>query len=652
VNTRTYPIKWYLEKNSNGTPKESTLIKTSGNPVPYGGGYDEEAPTIPEIHAKGFQTASININSGLATYSIFNGWEKLPTNINPTASDVSYNIFANWDTGSIDLQELFEDTTTFSPLQLLALSMMDTNARNYAGIASKVAASKQFKYTLGQDSIKEGIELVGPNATRKILRLGLSTSTPAVFGDIQPMAEGNDAFTIAIDYCFTEGSTYASQYNAGVLASCYSIDASANTVTGFALYDNLNSSMGTLGPKVGFGNMFGSRTQSVSVGTSVTKEQRNIVVLRHPAGSSILYVYSGLGSNDSIPANVVVQQIPWNDSTSNAPLILGRITNSNESQYSNIKNIVANGKGTIYWAKYWNEDLGLGECKRLAAWPHEEVTYAFAAYNDRTTGNERVSVNAVSPAIELASFSVSAHGKLTQALATVSDGAVTGWGTSVARSICNDRIFYGLPTELQAILCKPEKYYKNFKVTYGAQGDNTYELEAITSSSRDYVYLPSAINLTTIDSAYDPEEDNSSLEPYAWLNDSTRVQVYNYDANASGGWVLSSESNPAHYLNLRFVNKPIEASSVTPLRIFMGLGATISSTIYTEVNRISGGIRVGDVFMDNNGTYMYVSNDDITQKGLPIINTGGIYDTDGNGGWLPASEYWTRSMGHSINQSS
>ena len=56
--------------------------------------------------------------------------------------------------------------------------------------------------------------------------------------------------------------------------------------------------------------------------------------------------------------------------------------------------------------------------------------------------------------------------------------------------------------------------------------------------------------------------------------------------------------------------------------------------------------------MDNNGTYMYVSNDDITQKGLPIINTGGIYDTDGNGGWLPASEYWTRSMGHSINQSS
>ena len=653
VNTRTYPIKWYLEKNANGTPKESTLIKTSGNPVPYGGGYDEEAPTIPEIHAKGFQTATASANSGLLTYSIFNGWEKLPTNINPSATDTSYNIFANWDTGTIDLQELFADTTTFSPLQLLALSVMDSNARNYAGVASKVAASKQFTYTLGQDSIKEGIELVGPNATRKILRLGLATSNPAIFNDIQPLSPANDAFTIAIDYCFTQDSTYSSQYNAAVLASCYSIDASANTVTGFALYDNLNNSNNNnSGPRVGFGNMFGSRTQSVPVGTNATKEQRNIVVLRHPAGDTNLYIYSGLGNNDSIQENITVQQIAWNNSTSNAPLILGRITNSNESQYSNIKNIVANGKGTIYWAKYWDEDLGLGECKRLAAWPHEETTYAFSAYNASATGGERVGVNAPTPAIELVSFSVSSHGKLVQGQATVADGARTGWGTSVARSICNNRIFYGLPTELQAILCKPEKQYKDFVVTYGNEGNNTYELDSMISSSRDYVYLPSVINLTTIDSAYEAEELNSVLKPYAWLNDSTRVQVYNYDANVSNRWVASSESNPAHYLNLRFVNKSISASTTNPLRVFVGVGATITGTIYTEVNRINDGIKAGDVFINNEDTYIYVTNSEINDKGLPIVANEGIFDTDDAGGWLKASEYWTRSMGHSMNANS
>ena len=172
------------------------------------------------------------------------------------------------------------------------------------------------------------------------------------------------------------------------------------------------------------------------------------------------------------------------------------------------------------------------------------------------------------------------------------------------------------------------------------------------SSSRDYVYLPSVINLTTIDSAYEAEELNSVLKPYAWLNDSTRVQVYNYDANVSNRWVASSESNPAHYLNLRFVNKSISASTTNPLRVFVGVGATITGTIYTEVNRINDGIKAGDVFINNEDTYIYVTNSEINDKGLPIVANEGIFDTDDAGGWLKASEYWTRSMGHSMNANS
>jgi len=412
---RTYPIKWYLEKNTNGTPKESTLIKTSGNPVPYGGGYDEEAPTVKQIHDAGFSTASMSISGGIATYSIFNGWEKLPTNINPSATDNAFVIYANWDSGSVDLQELFADTTTFSPVQLLALSMMSTSERTYAGVASKVAPSKQFSYTMGYDSIKEGTELVGPNATRKILRLGLATSTPYVT-NIQPMAEEN-GFTLAIDYCFTEDATYADNYNDATLASCYYISSDLNTINGFALYDHLKtlSQSDTTGPKVGFGDMFNRTDKSVAVGSSYTKGQRNMVVLRHPAGSDKLYIYSGMNGNLSLADNVVAQNITWNDSTSTAQLVLGRITNSTEGQYSNIKNAVANGKGTIYWAKYWPEDLGAGECKRIASWPHEEMTYAFTTYEDRVTGNNRTGVNPPNPALELVTFTTSSHGKIVQA---------------------------------------------------------------------------------------------------------------------------------------------------------------------------------------------------------------------------------------------
>ena len=648
---RTYPIKWYLEKNTNGTPKESTLIKTSGNPVPYGGGYDEEAPTVKQIHDAGFSTASMSISGGIATYSIFNGWEKLPTNINPSATDNAFVIYANWDSGSIDLQELFADTTTFSPVQLLALSMMSTSERTYAGVGSKVAPSKQFSYTMGYDSIKEGTELVGPNATRKILRLGLATSTPYVT-NIQPMTEEN-GFTLAIDYCFTEDATYADNYNDATLASCYYISQDLNTINGFALYDHLKtlSQSDTTGPKVGFGDMFNRTDKSVAVGSSYTKGQRNMIVLRHPAGSDKLYIYSGMNGTLSLADNVVAQNITWNDSTSNAQLVLGRITNSSEQQYSNIKNAVANGKGTIYWAKYWPEDLGAGECKRIASWPHEEITYAFATYEDRVTGNNRTGVNPPNPALELVTFTTSSHGKIVQAQAATYDGAITGWGTSVARTVYNNRVFQGLPTELQAIVCKPEKYYKNFKVVYGSQGDNSYALESVTSSTRDYVYAPSANNLAANTSAYTAEELNTNLKPYMWLNDDTRVVVYNYDPNDTehNYWPSQNESDRGHYLNLRFNNKPVTGTSANPLRIFKETTTSIASStnIYTVVNNIPGGIKSGDVFIKSNGTaYLYVTNDDINNKGIQVVDRTGLYATNDNGGWLPASEYWTRSMGY------
>jgi hypothetical protein len=101
-----------------------------------------------------------------------------------------------------------------------------------------------------------------------------------------------------------------------------------------------------------------------------------------------------------------------------------------------------------------------------------------------------------------------------------------------------------------------------------------------------------------------------------WLNDDTRVVVYNYDPNdtANNYWPSESVSNRAHYLNLRFNNKPVTGTSANPLRIFRETSTSIASStnIYTVVNNIPGGIKVGDIFIKSNGTaYMYVSNDDI-----------------------------------------
>ena len=110
---RTYYVNWYLKS---GTDKIASLVKTSGNPIEYGGGYELEAPTIQEIHNKGLETAEVKFDGNTVTYSIFDGWEKLPTNITPSATDESYDIYAKWVTNTTTLADLFADATNVAKL--------------------------------------------------------------------------------------------------------------------------------------------------------------------------------------------------------------------------------------------------------------------------------------------------------------------------------------------------------------------------------------------------------------------------------------------------------------------------------------------------------------------------------------------------------
>lgn len=637
---RTYPIKWYLEKNNDGKPKEDTLVKTTSNPVNYGDGYDEEAPTVTYIHDKGFRTATAAINNGQVTYSIFSGWEKLPTNINPTINDDSYNIFATWDTQTVALVDLFADVSTLTPAQLLTLSVM-SGSQKTTYIGDRLDTSSQFTYSLGHDSIKSGVEIIGPNSNIKTLRLDIQTTSPLVTS-IQPMHEDNDAFTIAIDYCFNENATYNSRYSAAMLMSCYSVDSTANTKSGFALYNSLSQGA-SQGIKVGFGDMLGSSAQSRFISSAATMGQRNIVVLRHPAGSSVLYIYSGMNTDISLSSTVTAQQIPWSALTSNAQLNFGQLTNSTGTEYATDKNSTTRAAGTVYWAKYWPEDLGVGECKSIASWPHENMTYAFAALRDTATVGDRAGSSLPSPSLVIAAVTTSAHGKVVQPIASTNVGDVTGWNTSIARTICNDRVFNGLPIELQSILCKSAIYTSNMVVQRNGY-DNTYQLSA-AELDRSYIYLSSAVNLG-VATAYAGEENYDDLVPYDWFEDSGSVQVYNYNPNASGHWDVASDSNKTHYYNLRFPGYPIIWSEDQPLRIFRINGTEISSsTIYTEINNISGGIRKGDVYISSTGNaYMYITDSDIMSKGAQNEPNTGIFATE-QGGWLASQDYWTRSIG-------
>lgn len=650
TNARTYYVKWYTKE---GVP--SSLVKTSASPIRYGEGYNLEAPTVAEIHAAGQDTCSISINGGSATYSIFKGWKKLPTNITPTATDETYDIYGDWETGTVVIDDLFNENnlSNLTEIQLLVLSALDTNGKNTYNISNKIVEGTRITYSMGQDSIVPGTVLTPDNP----LRLdGAQDQTYALDGSdnhptIQPLKAGNDAFTLAIDYCFNPNVTYDKPF--ATLVSCFSSSYSINgTRTGIGLFYGSNIGDNRItGPRVGFGDMYGDGNQSVSIGTEATLGMRNIVVLRHPAGSNTLYIYSGLTNNNNLPSEVTVNTITWANYNTDAYLNFGKLTSETTDLSDGVLLNITNAKGTIFWSKYWNEDLGQGECKRLATWPHEQMTYAISRLNATSTSIARVSQTAVvTPSIYLSALSTPAHGRVVQSRA---QGFTTfsGRDDSVIRTICNNRIFAALPTKLQAIMCQPNVAYTVVNNTSNSQ-ETSYELAGTAVLGKDYVFQYSVANLiNNSNSKYATLEDQYS-HPFSWYN-SANVVAYTYSASGTRWLVNNADSNATQYLNIRAPFKAIPWGTTNKLRVFREYVDRIPNdmTIVGTINDSDGAfpIRSGDIYITTNDkAYIYVTNSEIQTLGIQIMPTTGenakfATPSEYRGGWIPIEGYWTRS---------
>jgi len=156
TSTRSYPIRWFVRDDN-----QNVLVKTS-TPVQYGEGASQTAPTVEEIHTAGANTCSVTINGGQVEYSIFDGWDKLPININPSINDESFDIYSVWKTGETTITEMFDDNniSNLTPEQLLVLSAMDNSTRNLYGINSKIGINTRITYNMGYDSKEEGTVLI------------------------------------------------------------------------------------------------------------------------------------------------------------------------------------------------------------------------------------------------------------------------------------------------------------------------------------------------------------------------------------------------------------------------------------------------------------------------------------------------------------
>ena len=647
---RKYWVRWLLDPEK--------VIKTSDITIDYGSGENLQIPTVQDIHNAGYETCSYEIKNGQVSYSIFNGWEKRPVNIQPDGTSEYYDIYPVWEKVDsktpISLANLFNDTSNLTPAQLYILSELTSGQRTtYQINDDKVAEGMRMTYQLGYDTDTDNQHVIISDKGDA----GYFSGTNAYSTNYQPLFAGSDAFTLVIDYCF-EDANYENTKSFATLVSCYH---SQNGVrNGFSLCKNLSS--GAI--EVGFGDMYRNSDQRVVVNSSTDSNMRNIVVLRHEANSPTLQIYSSL--NRTTPGVVFSDSITRTGEVnfnSSAYLNIGQLIDRTRETIQNEDTsltTIANAVGTIYWMKLWDEDLGEGTCRNIANWPHEYSTLAIALLNDSAENHtyhaSRPDV-VPTPTIQLASLNTLQHGLITQSRVNMNSESITtyGWNNAQLRTVLKDRLFYALPITLQSIISKANTVY--YPVQYTPATLTTSNAVVLTEQPvqiRDYVTAYSVANVTATNSqAYQSESPN--MHPFPWRLDKY-VKVFTYTNNA---WSEASGASGAQYLNLRFPTKAIPFGiGNQQLHVFaFPTNATIPSTFNVASSISPSRLQSGDIYIENTTAYIYVSNEEINKYGLTIDTSlsrlTGLPDdqvdkitsnNEGRGGWVKAEQYWTRSV--------
>jgi len=161
-----------------------------------------------------------------------------------------------------------------------------------------------------------------------------------------------------------------------------------------------------------------------------------MVVLRHVAGDPYLYIYSGTDAGGLITTYGATfrKTVQWSGNISNAKIYLGGIYNPNNLQ------TIMNANGTLYSVKYWEEDLGEGECLQLASWCHETITLAISDYRENINAHSAIN-SSLNSSIVLHTLNASEMGTITEPQIDFNNTSSIGWDPSVVRTLYNNRIY-------------------------------------------------------------------------------------------------------------------------------------------------------------------------------------------------------------------
>ena len=656
---RSYPIEWYLHENDR-TPVYTT--RTANRLVPYGSGQELDlTPTARDIIAAGKDLIEIQ-NGSTTRYRYFNGWNTLPINISPSSNDTAFKIYAKWQEVNIDFNNL-DANTELTPALLYALAHSSFSSNDLRQTILDIYDTINIQ--MGYEGTLEGTQL--PYYRNDSLYNNWS-SRATVTTNVTPFANSSEPFTLAIDYQFNKEDLLSlfsnASINLAVLLGCED-PPNSSSIQSLKLGCEIDSSRQNIYPYISFGG----NNERRYIGNTSTLGYRNVVVLRKPRNSDTLYIYSGTDQNGLIPN--FKTYINWPSITytgastinSTAPLVFGYKTTTYSST-----NTEKRAPGTIHWAKYWNEDIGVAECKQLALWPHETMTFAVADYDGADLHILEQQPDTPISQVMLTSITSSSIGEIMNQQNpqdTTNLQAQQGWGEDASawlRQFYNNRVFLSLPTMWQSFIGATNALmhstgYRPTKWSGDSGVGQKFDINLGIATCNDEIYIPSFVEV--IGSAYEQSDaykdrfgaHGEGWVSFPWINYSN-MHVYspsNPDTELAKGLVELG------YKRLRFPNIPLaEEFSVyqyngetTPLESIMLRSQDVSDREATlaYLETLRGKVVLVD--QQTGAAYIYATQAD-KNNGIQTVAASSNSLTCTYGGWVKSSSYWLRSV-HDVN---
>lgn len=416
---RNYNVEYILKPTPNAA---ETVLQSSVGPY---GSTIEYTGDLPKYTAE----------EAAYKYYLFKEWDKSGL---VTGNKKIYTVFdsCEYSTGYFDGKDL----ENLSEVELYTLMKMNLER-------DKTEAGDTINFKLGIDYDYNDVE-----SKEFISETTEFDGTNYIDTKVSIMDKDRD-FTFAIDFEF--GSENIS---GATLTQCFQ----SNGSNGFRLWYNSNVNLN-----------WGTKSMSPS-----GINDRELVVIRHKAGSEQAYVYcSNLSGNEVSIDTLAAIRIPVTTST----LVFG-CSKADDGSYEKY------AKGKIHWAKLWYSDLGDNECREIASWTHETIPMMVAKYKEYyLSDNATKRANITFIAKNLLSTNHS-YGNITG-----------GWSKSSLNTWLNTRLIKAVSPIWKSLI-------KKVNVTA-----NNADKAKTTSTSECYFYLPSIHEI----------EPSISNDPYSIETDST-----------------------------------------------------------------------------------------------------------------------------------